>query len=173
LLKKCAHKEYRDSLSDEHVNTWLAFQIKSLREKRGWSQEQLGQKTGMAQARISLMENPDYSRYTLTTLRRIAHAFDVALDVRFKTFGHVIDSIVNLSPEDYQVASYSANEPMPRRTIAGTWGRDMGSRKYVASIRTNGNDSQQGTPDLFMLNTHQRSEHQGIEKNAPLGSIAS
>jgi hypothetical protein len=45
----------------------------------------------MSQARISVMENPNYKRFNVRTLQRLAAAFDVALVVRFVSFGEFVD----------------------------------------------------------------------------------
>ena len=53
----------------------------------------------MAQARLSQVENPNYGRFQLGTLIRLASAFDVALVVKFAPFSELIDWTMNLSPE--------------------------------------------------------------------------
>ena len=69
--------------ANEHVAAGLAFQIRRLRESRGWSQEELSRRTGKAQATISQWEDPNYGWHTLNTLKVLAAAFDVGLLVRF------------------------------------------------------------------------------------------
>ncbi|MBI3967130.1 MAG: helix-turn-helix transcriptional regulator, partial [Chloroflexi bacterium] len=76
-------KEYRDIFVEEHISTGLSFQIRAMREQRGWTQEDLGQRAGMAQQRVCQLENPNYGRFSLSTLKRLASAFDVALAVHF------------------------------------------------------------------------------------------
>src|SRR5271170_2093637 len=82
LVNKLSNKEYRDIFVSEQINTGLAFQIKALREQREMSQGELGNLAGMAQSRISLMENANYAKFNLKTLERLASAFDVGLVVR-------------------------------------------------------------------------------------------
>src|SRR5215204_4920633 len=83
-------KEYRDAFVAEHIDSGLAFQIRATRESRGWSQQELAQRAGMAQETISRLENPDYGKYTLTTLKRLAATFDMALVVRFAPFSELL-----------------------------------------------------------------------------------
>jgi hypothetical protein len=45
----------------------------------------------MPQNAISRLESPDYGKLTLTTLRRLAMAFDVGLIVRFVPFTEMVD----------------------------------------------------------------------------------
>ncbi len=85
----------------------LAFQIRALRDREGWSQEQLGEKVGMNQNAISRLESPFYGKATLTTLKRIASAFDVALIVRFVPYGQLIDWVTGTTFVDGGMSSDS------------------------------------------------------------------
>ncbi len=96
IVGKLTNKEYRDIWFTEQINTGLSFQIRGLREQRGWSQAELGKRTGMAQSRISLMEDANYARFSLTTLKRLASAFDVGLMVRFRPYSGLVDDFVEL-----------------------------------------------------------------------------
>ena len=62
-----------------------------MREARGWSQDDLGEKAGMAQGRVSKLEDPDYSGVTLKTLKRIGEALDVALLVEYVPFRELLE----------------------------------------------------------------------------------
>lgn len=90
-------KEYREALAIEHVNTTLAIQIHKMRENRQWSQSDLANRLGKHQETISQWENPDYGRYSISTLKELASAFDVALLVRFIPFSELVADMVNLS----------------------------------------------------------------------------
>ena len=105
LWESLKDKEYRQ-LFAEDVGTGLAFQIKLMREDRGWTQEQLAQCAGKAQETISQLENPDYGRHSLTTLKKLAAAFDVALIVRFARFGELVDWTTNITPDNLTPQSY-------------------------------------------------------------------
>jgi transcriptional regulator with XRE-family HTH domain len=61
-----------------------------MRDDEGWSQQQLAEKVGTNQNAISRLENPFYGKPTITTLKRIAAAFDVALVLRFVPFSQLI-----------------------------------------------------------------------------------
>lgn len=104
-------KEYRDAFVAEHARTGLAFQIQEMREARGWTQSELGQRAGMAQESISLLENPDAGKPSLSTLLRLASAFDVALVLRFAPFSELADWVAGLSHEDLAVPSFEPDEP--------------------------------------------------------------
>src|SRR5437879_4565845 len=70
----------------EYDRLSLAFgigeQVKDLRHKFGWSQQDLAQQMGTTQPVIARLENGG-SPPSLTTLQRLAVAFDAQLNVRF------------------------------------------------------------------------------------------
>lgn len=71
----------------------IAYQIRALREDRNLSQEKLAAMVEMNQNAISRLESPKRGRPTITTLKRIAEALDVALVVRFVPFSKVANWI--------------------------------------------------------------------------------
>jgi transcriptional regulator with XRE-family HTH domain len=91
------------------VSSNIAAQINTMREDRGWTQTELAERAGMAQARISLLEDPDYERASLTTLKRIASAFDVGLAVRFVPFSDNLAWSVPERGNHLSVSSYEAD----------------------------------------------------------------
>ena len=109
-------KEYRDLFVEEEIDTGLPLQIRALRKDRGWSQKDLAQRVGMTQEGVSRLENLDYGKYTLTTLKRLASAFDVALVVRFEPFSRLVDWAVNLSPQDMEVPDFDHDPGFARGT---------------------------------------------------------
>lgn len=100
------------------VDTGLAFQIRALREKNGWTQQQLAERTGSKQETICQWENPNYGRYTLTTLKGLATAFDVGLMVKFAPFSEVVEWNANLTRERLAPPSFT-EENLTRRGVAG------------------------------------------------------
>jgi transcriptional regulator with XRE-family HTH domain len=114
------NREYREALAIEHVNTTLAIQIRMMRENHQWKQSDLAAQLGKHQETVSQWENPDYGRHSMTTLKALAAAFDVALLVKFIPFSELVQDMVSLSEtrlsppsfgeEQYHVlASVSAN----------------------------------------------------------------
>jgi transcriptional regulator with XRE-family HTH domain len=111
IVNKLSDKEYRDIFVSEQINTGLAFQIKAMREARGWTQAELGDKAGgMAQSRISIMEDANYSRFSLNTLKRLASAFDVALIVRFEPFSKLVEHFVTLDSSALSISSFNEDQ---------------------------------------------------------------
>src|ERR1035437_1427998 len=71
---------------DSHINKGIAYQIRALRDRQNLSQEELAELVGMNQNAISRLESPQRGRPTITTLKRLATAFDVGLVVQFVPF---------------------------------------------------------------------------------------
>ena len=127
-------KPYRETFVAAHLSTNIAAQIQTIREQRGWTKKQLAQEAGMSPSRITVMEDPSYENFTLTTLKRLASAFDVALIARFAPFSDLVDWVAELSPEKLQTPEFEmdalshreeipANELQPlweQKTISGT-----------------------------------------------------
>ena len=98
--------EFRQQLTDEHINVGIAFQIRSLRNRQNLTQTNLAELLNVKQPLVSAWENPNYGKYSLHTLKELAKAFDVGLLVRFIPFGSLMDWTVNLKPDDIAPASY-------------------------------------------------------------------
>lgn len=100
-------KGYRDAFVASNLSTNVAAQIVGMREERGWRQVELAERSGMAQARISVLEDPNYDKFTISTLKRIASAFDVALVIRFVPFSELLNWVVNITPRDLAPIDFS------------------------------------------------------------------
>lgn len=107
---KLKSKGYRDGLVNAELKNGLPAQVKALRTARRWSQDELAERSGMKQARISAIEGSAGGVLNLTTLQRLASAFDVALLVRFAAFSEFARWVESFSPEDFAVPSFS-DEP--------------------------------------------------------------
>lgn len=100
LLDQLKDKETREVFAAEHVTTGIPFQIHALREKWGMTQAELARKAGMAQERISVLEDPNYEFIPkIGTLLKLADVFDVPLIVRFGSWGEIFEWETGLSPE--------------------------------------------------------------------------
>lgn len=93
VKKSFKSKEYRHAYVDEFLDVSIATQIKILRQQRKWGQKHLAKLVGMEQPRISVMENVNYSSWSINTLRKLAKAFDLTLRVSFESFGDRIKEI--------------------------------------------------------------------------------
>jgi HTH-type transcriptional regulator/antitoxin HipB len=106
LIDTLRDKAFRDHFSEDQVYELLALQIRQLREKNGWTQEELGARVGLVQSAIARVENPDYTGSRISTLSKLARAFDVALIVRYAPFSELADWLSGLSPASFAPASF-------------------------------------------------------------------
>ena len=114
-----ADTEYRHAWNLENVYTGVCFQIRALREQREWSQAALGKAAKMAPERISILEDPNAdTKPTLSTVLRIANAYDVGLDVRFVPYGTVIERSVKTDLRALEVPCFAEELPVLERSIA-------------------------------------------------------
>jgi transcriptional regulator with XRE-family HTH domain len=107
LLKS---KEYRDAYVLEHIKNGVAFQIRTLREDRDWTQGDLGDAMGKPRNVVSRIEDPNYGKTTLTTLREVAAAFDVGLLVKFVPFSRLVREYEDVSPVRLSARSITSTE---------------------------------------------------------------
>jgi transcriptional regulator with XRE-family HTH domain len=85
--------EVRAKFVESHINKGIAYQLRAMREAQGWSQVQLAAQVGMPQTAISRLESSNYGKPTITTLKRMARIYDVALEVRFVPFSKLLNRI--------------------------------------------------------------------------------
>jgi transcriptional regulator with XRE-family HTH domain len=112
-------KEYRHAYADEFLNLSIATQIKVLREQRKWTQTELGNRIypPMKQTRISIMENVNYSSWSINTLRKLAEAFDLRLRVSFESFGSLVKEVEQFSRNALERHSFDTDPVFIRQHI--------------------------------------------------------
>lgn len=115
LLTELEDKEYRDAFVEGHIRTGAAYQIRALRNARNWSQDELGRRVDTSQSVIARLENPDYGKFSLSTLAKLASAFDVGLLVRFVSFSELLDRTRDLSPERLNAPSFTVDPGLHRK----------------------------------------------------------
>jgi len=106
LKQSFRDKDYRHGYVDEFLNACIATQIKVLREQRGWSQKELACQAEMKQPRISVMENVNYSSWSIKILRKLAEAFDLTLRVSFESFSTRVADIDKFSRKNLERCSF-------------------------------------------------------------------
>lgn len=151
LIAKLKNKEYRDAFVSEHISTGIPFQMRALREQeeRKWSQKELGKRAGMLQERISVLEDPDYGKFNIATLKKIASAFDIGLVVRFVPFSELAEWELNLSPESLNVPSFNEEIYFQEKDLS-----------EVTAI----SDKSQYTPDITQASSNVTSYEQFMAK---------
>lgn len=117
VKKAFKSKEYRHAYADEFLDVSIATQIKILRQQRKWGQKHLAKLVGMEQPRISVMENVNYSSWSINTLRKLAKAFDLTLRVSFESFGDRIKEIEQFNRKALERPSFKDDPVFATRKI--------------------------------------------------------
>jgi transcriptional regulator with XRE-family HTH domain len=99
--------EFRHAYAESFMNSYVAAQIKTIREQRGLTQAQLAERLGTKQAGISRLENVNYDAWKVETLARIAQALDVRLRISFEEFESLFDEITAFRKENLRRADYA------------------------------------------------------------------
>ena len=89
------------------IRTYIALQVRELRESKNLSQSDLAAKTGTHQSAISRLENTDYGRMSVQTLIDLATAMDVALVVKFASYEDFLSQHSDVMPSALSVESFS------------------------------------------------------------------
>lgn len=119
--------EYRAGYAESFLDSRIATQIRVLREQRGWTQAQLAEAAGMKQSRICALEDANYSSWSVTTLKRLARAFDVPLDVEFGTFGRLLREASTFNRESLQRPEFAKDPAFALDRYAQSSGMDASS----------------------------------------------
>lgn len=124
LLEKLKDKKYRDLFVSGQIKTGIPFQIRTMRDREVWTQEELGKRVGLPQSAIARLENPDTAHSpNIKTLLKMASAFDVALIVRFAPFtelAHWVEGVPyevkGLSPKTLAPLSFAEDVQLYKAT---------------------------------------------------------
>lgn len=112
-------KDYRQAYFDEFLNSYIATQIKVLREQRTWTQEQLGKLANMKQSQVSRLENVNYSGWSIKTLQTLAEAFDLTLCVSFESFSKRLGDFDRFSRENLEKVSFDDDSAFKEENLEG------------------------------------------------------
>jgi transcriptional regulator with XRE-family HTH domain len=106
LLKS---KTARNAYVFENLKRMVPFQIRTMREERGWSQGRAGEALGKPQNVVSRLESPAYGKLTLQTLLDIAQGFDVGLLIKFVPFSRLVREYEDLSSKALSAQSINSS----------------------------------------------------------------
>lgn len=103
LIEQLRHsfedEEYRNAYAESFLNSYVAAQIKVLRETYPLTQTELAEKVGTKQPGIARLENVNYSAWKVETLRKLARALSVRLKISFEEWGTLPDEIEHFTRE--------------------------------------------------------------------------
>jgi len=158
-------KDYRHGYVDEFLNASIATQIKVLREQRCWGQKELGEHAGgMMQPRISVMENVNYSSWSIKILRKLAEAFDLTLRVSFESFGTRVKDIEKFSRKNLERCSFDKDPYFQEESVETVITADRGKILELPVQKASNN--------LFYMKDYREnpSSQQGIRPPVPSGA---
>ncbi len=127
LIARLKDKEHRDAFVSAHIQVGIPFQIRALREQRGWSQKDLANQAGVSQVWISRIENPNYSGFSLKTLLKLASSFEIGLIIRFVPISNLVNWELALSHEKLGAVSFEEDPYFkpPVTNIVGSGGVEV------------------------------------------------
>ena len=106
LSNKLKNRAFRRRFFKSNVQDDVAQQIRALRVKREMRQVDLAKVCKMKQSAVSRVEQANYSRWTFTTLLRIADALDARVRVNFDPAENVI---AEYEERDKKIAAMAAD----------------------------------------------------------------
>jgi transcriptional regulator with XRE-family HTH domain len=130
LWEKLQRRAYRQAYLAEHVRRGIAYQIRALRDQRGWKQGEFSKRLDKPQSVVCRLEDPNYGKVTVQTLLEVANVFDVALEVRFVPYSSFVLNTRDVSSSAMHVPSFD-DEPSPGRQSR----RKNKSHELMSSLR--------------------------------------
>jgi transcriptional regulator with XRE-family HTH domain len=133
LTKKLlTSKAFRKLYVWEQLKRSIPFQVRTMRDERGWSQQRAGKELKKTQSLISRFESPAYGKLSLQTLVEIAEGFDVGLLIKFVPFSRLVKEY-----EDVSAKALSAKSVTDKEEIAKleAWAATGSSIDLLATIR--------------------------------------
>jgi transcriptional regulator with XRE-family HTH domain len=136
LIESLKDKKHRRAFSDDGVQADIAIQIRVNRERRGWTQVRLAAEMGSSQGTVCKLEDPEKKGLTLSTLKQVAAAFDVALLVRFVPYGELVTWLDRPSEDKFFAVEFgkdpgifpppeSKPEAAPETALASSWSSEV------------------------------------------------
>src|SRR5437667_11152571 len=93
-------EDYRYAYAESFMNSYIAAQIKTLREDNALTREELARTLSTRKGTISRMEDVSYDYWTLGMLKKVARALGVRLNVSFEEFGTLVREIETLRRDE-------------------------------------------------------------------------
>jgi len=125
--------EYSEGYAESFLNSYIATQIKVIREQRRMKQSDLAREVGTTQTAISRIENVNYSSWNIKTLKKLARAFRVRLMVSFETYGTLVDEVGRFNRESLQRTEREKDPGLLQRKAPQRAAVDEGVERAVAT----------------------------------------
>jgi transcriptional regulator with XRE-family HTH domain len=158
-----ASKEYRHAFVDEAIRTRITAQIKALRDERGLDYKEFAEQIDKKPSWVYRLEDPNVAPPTIPTLLQIAEAFDIGLDVRFRSFSELLEDIATLKPTSFEVPSFDAE------LKSGAFWRSLRTRKILRYKRKSRHRSTHGAKHSLRKRGHEANRR--IEVIVPASAV--
>jgi transcriptional regulator with XRE-family HTH domain len=117
LAREFSDREYREAYADDFTDSFVAMQIRAIREQRGMmTQKELADRIGTAQAGVSRLENANYSGRSVSTLKKLARQFDCWLRVSFESYGLLVEEADRFGEEALRRPSFDEDPAFTHMT---------------------------------------------------------
>ena len=115
LRRQLADISYCDQYADSVLFEGVSAQVQALRRQRGITQEQLAERIGSKQPRISNVESPkgkrEWPNWEVSTLNRIAHALGTRLKITLESYGSMVDEVGTVTSDSLRRPAF-ADDPV-------------------------------------------------------------
>jgi transcriptional regulator with XRE-family HTH domain len=133
FLRQLRDAELRDGFVADHVRARFALLVRALREQRGWSQAELGQRLGKPQSVVSRLEDPDYGKLTLQTMFEVAAAFGLALYIDMPEWDDWFRLMSNMSSRNLQRQSFDLERLSRRAALEPLYQGTQGAQVHPSA----------------------------------------
>jgi transcriptional regulator with XRE-family HTH domain len=128
-------REYRESYAESFLNNSLTAQIRLIRDQRGLSQKDLAANIGKHQPGLSRIEDSNYGKWNVATLRQVASALDTWLKVSLEPYGKLVDAALDLSPDTLQRPTFEQDPVFAKRLTSAELLREEKTEGPIAELR--------------------------------------
>ena len=135
-LDRLKDKDFRDAFVGAHIDQGLAFQIKSLRDDRGWTQGDLANRLGLkSQSSIARYEDPSYGKLSISKIKELGAVFDVGILVKFVPYSRFLGEVEDLSPSTLAAKSFESELPLLEEDceVIGYYSPGRAMEKFISS----------------------------------------
>ncbi len=133
LAERLKNRAYRRRYFRSQAQLDVAQQIRALRLKRELRQIDLAKAARMKQSAVSRVEQADYSRWTFTTLLRLADALDAKVKVIFSS---AEDVIAEYEQRERQVAEFATQWERDQEMISVRESTGQGGEVLLQKMET-------------------------------------
>jgi|SRR5579872_1405440 len=167
LRRELRDAEYSEGYSESFLNSYIATQIKVIREQRGMKQVDLAREMGTTQTAVSRIENVNYSAWNIRTLKKLARAFRVRLRVSFETYGTLPDEVERFGRDGLQRAAREDDPDLLERI--GPHREGLAHRAMAAAMGGNSGNANRWAENVFVM-TPLRSQSADIPQSGGLNA---